>query len=310
MTAPVSQRPRRWAVAAAWCVTAGILGYLLWRVPLGDVLAQMQRAAGWSLFAGVLALSAIFVADSVATWSTFSRLTGPLSLKGVCLARGASYLLAALNYVAGQGALLYFVRRSREISSGRAAGVLLIIAGSNFALLLVLAAAGVAFAHEVPAGLPTFLGLSGVAGLCFAGLLIARPQRLARFDTVRVLFDAGLGGHAWATFVRVPHVLALMAYSLAMLHGFGVHVPLSQALIGLPIVYVVAFLPISVQGLGTSQAVMIALFARYAEGDAPAREATVLASSLSAFALMTAFQWALGAICLRTSLGKELRQVS
>ena len=43
--------------------------------------------------------------------------------------------------------------------------------------------------------------------------------------------------------------------------------PLVDALATLPIVFLVAVLPISVQGLGTTQAAMVFFFARYAPGD-------------------------------------------
>ncbi len=65
-----------------------------------------------------------------------------------------------------------------------------------------------------------------------------------------------------------------------MLRGFGVAVPILQAVAALPVVFFIAVLPISVQGLGTTQATMIFFFARYAPGDSHAQQAAVLAASL------------------------------
>ena len=43
-----------------------------------------------------------------------------------------------------------------------------------------------------------------------------------------------------------------------------------------PVVFFIGVLPISVQGLGTTQAAMIFFFARYAPGDGTAQEAVVI----------------------------------
>ena len=109
-----------------------------------------------------------------------------------------------------------------------------------------------------------------------------------------VLLNAGLGGHARALAVRVPHITALVVFQFAALHAFGIRVPLVDALATLPVIFLVAVLPISVQGLGTTQATMGFFFARYAPGDPAAQEAAVIAASLVAQAIALGFQgcWA------------------
>jgi len=292
---------------AAWAVTLGLLGFLAWKVPFAEVARQLPDArGGWLALAG-LSLVAIYLCDALATWSTFSRLGGPVPLGGMLVARGASYLLASLTYVAGQGALLYFVRRANGLTTAKAGAIILVIAAANLMLLMALAGLGLALSVETPPLLPLLLAVGLAGTVVYAVLLVVRPKALARLGVVSGLFDAGLAGQAWATLVRLPHVLALMAYSFAMLRAFSVEVPVVEALFRLPVIYVIAFLPISVQGLGTSQAAMLPLFSPFAAGPQTVREAAVLASSLSAFALMTAFQSVLGLICLRTPLGKLLK---
>jgi hypothetical protein len=83
-------------------------------------------------------------------------------------------------------------------------------------------------------------------------------------------------------------------------------VPLVQALAALPVVFLVAVLPISVQGLGTTQATAIFFFSRYAPGDHAAQQAAVLAASLVAQAVPLLFQAALGVACLRSRVGRAL----
>ena len=83
-----------------------------------------------------------------------------------------------------------------------------------------------------------------------------------------MLLGAGLGGHLRALLVRLPHIAILFTFQIFMLRGFGVAVPVLQAIAALPVVFFIAVLPISVQGLGTTQAAMIFFFARYAPGTA------------------------------------------
>src|SRR5206468_261451 len=109
-------------------------------------------------------------------------------------------------------------------------------------------------------------------------VVAVRPRWLAARPVFEVLLNAGLGGHLRALLVRLPHIAALLALQIAMLWAFGVHVPLVNALAALPVVYFVAVLPISVQGLGTTQATMVYFFARWAPGDHAAQQAAVLAA--------------------------------
>ena len=122
-----------------------------------------------------------------------------------------------------------------------------------------------------------------------------------------VLLNAGLGGHARALAVRVPHITALVVFQFAALHAFGIRVPLVDALATLPVMFLVAVLPISIQGLGTTQATMGFFFARYAPGDAAAQEAAVVAASLVAQAIALGFQGLLGIICLKSRVGRALQ---
>ena len=74
--------------------------------------------------------------------------------------------------------------------------------------------------------------------------------------------------------------------------------------------FLIAALPISVQGLGTTQAAMVFFFARYAPGARPAQEAAVLTASLVGQALALSFQAALGVACLKSRVGRALSEPS
>ena len=298
---------KRLARAAAWLITAALLFVLFRKIPFATVVAATRAAAPWTVPACLASVVAIYLADSFAIWKTFGWFLAPLTFAQVAVVRGATYLLAAVNYNVGQGAIVYFVHRATGVPVLRGVATILLIMGINVLALLVLATVGLGVAPDVPHAVKLIVAVA-FAGLAFYALVVAlKPRWLATRPIFDVLLSAGLAGHARALLVRVPHIAALMIYQTAMLHAFGVAVPVGQAIVALPIVFFIAVLPISVQGLGTTQAAMVFFFARYGAGDAEHQKAAVLAESLVAQALATIAQVALGLACLRSGTGRQLQ---
>jgi hypothetical protein len=293
--------------AAAWLITAALLFLLFRKIPFATVVAATRAAAPWMIPACVASVAAIYLADSFAIWKTFGWFLAPLTFAQVAVVRGATYLLAVVNYNVGQGAIVYFVYRATGVPVLRGVATVLLIMGVNVLALLALATVGLGVAPDVPHAVKIVVAVA-FAGLAVYALVVAlKPRWLATRPIFDVLMSAGLSGHARALLVRLPHIAALVIFQTAMLHAFGVAVPIGQAVVALPIVFFIAVLPISVQGLGTTQAAMVFFFARYAAGDAEHQKAAVLAASLVAQAVATIIQVALGLVCLRSSTGRQLQ---
>jgi hypothetical protein len=307
--------PRRQSLAALrrilpWLVTGVLLFVIFRKISFGQLVAAARTSAPWTVPACVAGVAAIYLADSFAIWKTFGWFLAPLTFAQVLVVRGATYLLAAINYNVGQGAIVYFVHRATGAPVLRGVATVLLIMGVNVLALLALATVGVATAPEVPHAMRVVVGVA-YAGLAVYAVTVAlKPRWLAQRPVFDVLLAAGLAGHARALLVRVPHIVVLIAFQIAMLRAFGVAVPITQAVVALPIVLFIAVLPISVQGLGTTQVAMTYFFARYAPGDAKAQDAAVVVASLSAQALAVTFQVALGLACLRSRTGRELREAA
>jgi hypothetical protein len=292
---------------AAWLVTLGLLGYLVTTVKPADVAHAIKAAPGWTLpvLAGLVVL--VFLADSLAIWRTFGWFLARLSFGEVLIVRGATYILALVNYALGQGAIVYFVHRSRGTPVLRGTAAVLLIMGINLLMLLILASLGLGLAPEVPAFLKTVV-IAGYAGLAvYLTLLVIKPRWLSTRPVFDVLLTAGLGGHVKALLVRVPHILSLVLLTYTSLRAFGIAVPLKQALLFLPIVYFVGVLPISFQGWGTTQFVMVHFFARYATGADP--RAVVFASSVTTQVVALVVQAAIGLLCLRNQLARDISKM-
>jgi hypothetical protein len=78
------------------------------------------------------------------------------------------------------------------------------------------------------------------------------------------------------------------------------------AIASLPVIMFIAVLPISVQGLGTTQAAMVLFFARYVPAAAGDPKAVVLAASLTAQVIALTFQVSTGLVCMRTKTARGL----
>jgi hypothetical protein len=289
-----------------WVVTAGLLFLLFRRISFHEVLDDTRRAAGWMVPVTFLCVAAVYLADSFAIWKIFGWFLTKMSFADVLLVRGATYLLAAINYNVGQGAIVYFVHRTAGTPIMRGVATILLVLGTNVLALLFLATAGLGIAPAVPSAVKILVAVAWAGLALYATLIALRPRWLDR-PIFEVLLNARLSGYARALLVRVPHIASLVAFQFCALRAFDIRVPLVDALATLPVTFLVAVLPISVQGLGTTQATMVYFFARYAPGDHAAQEAAVIAASLVAQAIAFAFQGALGVACLKSRVGRALQ---
>ncbi len=288
-----------------WLITAGMLAYLFHRLPVQQVLDAARHAAPWTIPALAAIVLAVYLADCFAIWKTFGWFVAPLTVRETLTLRGATYLLALVNYSLGQGAFVYFLNRTRGVPLVRGAGAVLLIMGINVLVLLLLSSLGLVLGAQSLPAVKTVVSVAW-AGLAFyVAVLLWRPRWLVQRPVLDLLLTAGIRGHLRALAVRVPHVATLLVLNHVALHAFGVQVPALQSLLCFPVVLFIAVLPISIQGIGPTQGVMIFFFARYAPSPA-----TVLAASLGCQAIGWCVQVALGLICIRSQLVQTLKATS
>jgi len=294
----------------AWAVTLAILVYLFRTIPFAKVAAAAHAAYWWAIPANAVLIFAVYLADSFAIKKTFGWFVAPLSYREVLLVRGATYLLALVNYSIGQAAIVYFVNRSRKVPILRGTAAVLLVMGINILMLLVLATVGLATSSDIPPELRMIV-FAAYAGLAVYIIVVSvKPRWLAQRPIFDVLLSAGVSGHLKAMAVRIPHILTLLTLSWVSLAAFGVVIPVAKAVLCLPIVYFVTVLPISFQGLGTSQAMLIHFFAIYAPGsNNESRWAAILAASLVCQAIALVIQLSIGLVCMRSQLARDLRKV-
>ncbi|MGA7741832.1 MAG: hypothetical protein ABSF35_11795 [Polyangia bacterium] len=292
-----------------WAVTLGLLFYVLHGMSFAQMKAALGAAAPWTVPVLALLVLCIYLGDSFAIWKTFGWFVTRLSFREVLVVRGATYLLALVNYTVGQGAIVYFVNRSRGVPLLRGTAAVLLVMGINILLLLVFASIGLLVAPDLPPVLREIMFGAYGALAVYSCLLMLRPRWLTSRPVFDVLFAAGVSGHLRALLVRIPHLSVLMVFTYVSLHAFGVRLPLSQAILYLPIIYFIAVLPISVMGLGINQLTMAYFFFKYVPNHTPddAKKLIEMAS-LGSQAVALAVQVGIGLFCMRNQLARNLRQ--
>ncbi len=133
-----------------WLVTAGLLFLLFRRISFVSVWQAARQAPGWMAPAVLASVALVYLADSFAIWKTFGWFLTRMSFTDVLLVRGATYLLAAINYNVGQGAIVYFVHKSAGTTIMRGVATILLVLGINLLALLFLATGGMAVAPALP----------------------------------------------------------------------------------------------------------------------------------------------------------------
>ena len=300
-TSTFAARARR---VAPWLVAALTLGWLFSRIPFAELRASLAQAPiGPFIGLIVLLVGVTLLSDTFATWATFksSLPEAGLTFRETLNVRGASYLLALIHYGAGQGGIAYFVSRKHGVPLARAAGAVMLIMGVNVIVVALLALLGVLLggAPSAPALRWIVLGLA-CAFPGYLGVIALRPGFLTRLRLLEPLFRAGLRGHAVAVAARLPHIAVLVVGQFVALRMWDIGVPFTRALALLPLVFVVAVLPISPGGIGTAQATQVALFWTWASGATDeSKKAAVLACGLAIQVLSMMVQASVGLVFTR-----------
>lgn len=314
--APHTGRPL-WRRLLPLLVAGLALVYAVRGIPFVELQQAMTRAPlGFLLLvsAGMAVLNCS--ADTLAMYFVFRGFGLSLRFVELYTIRAATYTLAVINYHAGQLGIIGFLHRAGKIPLSRAGAIVLFIMGVWVALLMIFATFGAVLGGDRGRVLLPVLALFA-AGLCLYAVLLRWPPRFLRLAATAAptgntglyarllrlaakvwapLMEAGLRGHVRALIVRLPHLFVLLLWHFIALRCFQISVPFHLAMLYLPVVFAVAALPISVQGLGTAQVVAKYYFSGFAVGASGegGGEAAVVAYSLSMTAISMVSNLVLG----------------
>lgn len=260
-------------------------------------LAQVDFTEMWRALSGidhlsflafmVVATALMVVADSFALKRVFSRHVGPIDLKTLVVLRSTSHLASIVNFHLGQAWLTWLISRNRKTPVWRVAGATLLGYASTFGALIVLAAGSYLMRPQAFSWLgPVLLGVALTAAL-YVWVLSKFGAKLRKIESLGVLVDAGFGGHVLAVVERLPHAAVLFLAQWLPFFFFGIDVPPADALALVPILLLVAAMPITPQGIGARDVVAFQLFVPYAPGTPEEAAGQIAAYSLSWAAAIT-----------------------
>lgn len=294
----VASRSRRWArTLVPWLIGLGVLALVVRRIDPSALRQAMSYGDHVALAAVCLiGTVAVLITDSFATQVGLRVNLLRWPFLDTLAIRGSTYMLALINFAVGQVGLGYALHRA-GLTAKRVVGITLFLTGTGFAALLLITT--LAWGLDARGGPLWWMLLLGCGGLlAYLGGVWLAPAGLARRELLAPLFDVGLRGYALAIAGRMPHVLALVQSLWVGMRAWGLEVPFAVGLTSIPAVVIVAALPISPGGIGTSHATMVFLFSAYATGASVVeREANVLAFGMVYVAYSALSYLIVGALC-------------
>jgi len=280
-------------------VTAGSLGWVATRFDMGAVAAALTPRVFWILLPA-LALYGVMtlLLESASILGLLDRRPESFGAWTAARIKSASYLLAIVNYALGGAALTLLLARRAELGMGRAAGVVILIAFTDLAVVLSLGALGLlgqsnALAlHGGLVALGALTGLGGFALLRFPGSLgpLERLRSLTIFDALR---HASLHQLLRLAALRFIFSLCFIGVAAAAFAAFEVSVAPGLLVGGVMALALIGAIPIAVSGLGPGQVAAIAIFRDTAPPE------TLLAVSLILSAGLIALRAAMGLLFAR-----------
>lgn len=284
-----------------WFVGVAIVVIVATRVPLSAFSDAIQEGPHLPLAAVNLLIGVtVLCSDTFSTWVGLNVLGIRRPLVDVLLVRGATYVLFVINYAVGQGGFGVYLHKTGT-KALRAASAMLFLMGTNLATLLVITALawlvhGFQARNELMAG---SIVAGNIAFLIYLVVIASAPAFLARRQLLSTLFEAGVRGHVMAMLGRLPHTIVIVLGQWVALRTWGISVPFSVGITLMPAVVLVASLPISPAGLGTTQAAMVFFFSNYAAGATAAdRSASVLAFGIVHFVYGVLGTLLVGLLCV------------
>jgi hypothetical protein len=300
-----------------WVVTGGVFAFIFSRIPADKVLDAAMKA-DLRIYLPLMTINILFdfVWDVLVFVILFRWFKTPVTFRGMLPIRGVTYLITLLNYVAGQGGMALIMTRWKKISLPRSTSVVMFSLFGDYYMLLALCLAGAFRLKNVDLNrvldnteeghLVRFILISWAvffATIWFFRGFLPRSEGwkgLKENELVAAFREATPAQYVQIVLLKTVIPLAGILTTYFALAAFDLHVPFIYLISMLPIVWLIEAIPISVMGMGTAQAAMIWLVARFAvdSGGAGDIEAAVLAYSILSMIVYNGGRFLIGAACV------------
>lgn len=264
-------------------LTAGFFYVVFRRIPYERLLAALGEADYARFLVFMIPNTVVYVAwDTLVLAVAVRWFHGPVRYRDLLPVRAASYIVSVLNTNAGRGALAVFVGRLLGRPFLQIGSTVIFLLLTEYTHLVAWATLGiVAFGSEltqpllwVPPAVAGFWLLFFAyarAGRAYApetpGGETAAASRLGRWLTapwrgalLRTFRLAPPRRYVGIALLRAPMFFVSLCLHYLAAPAFGITIPFGHMLTFLPVVFMVAALPVTVARVGTTQAAWLVLF--------------------------------------------------
>lgn len=292
MSAPPQSRPQPWKIwlrrLLPYVVTGAVVFAILRQTSLSEIAAQMREGNALPMIPLAVGLmAALLVLASFWDALVIRGALGKPRYRDILRGKAGTALLMMLGYGFGHGAYGFWIARMTGCGAKRAGGIVLYLIISDLAAVALASSLAMGFAGElVPSWLRLASPLIG-GGVILA--IVALPRLLSRMKSPPSWLDPWRLLPSWVGITQIAGRMLNMALGIVMTwlaaRVFGLHIPLFAMAAYLPVILVVASLPINVGGLGAAQAVWILAFRDFGS-DAQILAFQILWQSMSGLGLV------------------------
>lgn len=288
---------------AALAVTIGVLALVMRRVPLAALTAALSEA-DYRLFLALMIPNTVFYFawDTLVLAAAIRWFHGAVPYRQLLPVRASSYVVGFFNTNLGRGAMAAYLSRRLRAPLLELGSTVIFLVLTEYTQLVLWSMLGiVGFRAEVTAGLLAVAATVALLWIVFFlyTKLHVTPTRIRQwvlaprewpiFRTFRV---APARRYAEVIALRMPMFLVSLTAHYFAARAFGISIPFGQMLAFLPVIFMLAALPVTIAHLGTTQAAWIFFFGQYAT--AP----RLLAFSLAAHLVFSMTRALLGVLWL------------
>ena len=274
---------------AAVLLTLAIFPLILSRVRLAELVAAL-RDADYAVFLALMIPNTLFYFawDTLVLTVVIRWFHGPVGYRDLLPVRAASYVVGFFNTNLGRGAMAAYLSRRLQAPFLELGSTVIFLVLTEYTQLVLWAMLGL-FALRAEVSRSLLAVAAGVAMVWLVVRWLLAPRAWAIFRTFRLATPAR---YATIVLLRAPMFLVSLCLHYYAAHAFGIQIPFTQLLTFLPVIFMLAALPVTVAHLGTTQAAWIFFFSQYA----PAPR--LLAFSLAAHLVFASTRAMLGVLWL------------
>jgi hypothetical protein len=242
-------------------LTAAIFALILRRVPF-SALGAALRDADYRLFLALMIPNALFYFawDTLVLSVVIRWFHGGVPYARLLPVRAASYVVGFFNTNLGRGAMAAYLSRQLHAPFLELGSTVLFLVLTEYTQLVLWAMLGLlGLRAEVSRSLLVVAAAVAVFWLVVRWLLAPRAWSIAR--TFRLATPAR---YAQIVLLRAPLFFVSLCLHYYAAHAFAIHIPFPQMLTFLPVIFMLAALPVTVAHLGTTQAAWIFFFSQFA----------------------------------------------